>query len=143
MGWSGAHVPRMDTIVKCDCGAEYKRTEAKFLMPHTGHVSCEVCGAVLESWLESTHFATFELVKRPDRKLSAPTPGGFVLRVRAMVIIQQQGGFRTSYDPETGKLVRIELWERPEKRPQYSLETWPDAESAEKAFWARDIKWQK
>jgi hypothetical protein len=60
-----------------------------------------------------------------------------------MVIIQQQGGFRTSYDPETGKLVRIELWERPEKRPQYSLETWPDAESAEKAFWARDIKWQK
>jgi hypothetical protein len=38
-----------------------------------------------------------------------------------MVIIQQQGGFRTSYDPETGKLVRIELWERPEKRPQYSL----------------------
>jgi hypothetical protein len=66
-----------------------------------------------------------------------------VLRVRGMVIIQQQGGFRTSYDPETGKLVRIELWERPEKRPQYSLETWPDAESAEKAFWARDIKWQK
>ena len=54
-----------------------------------------------------------------------------------MVIIQQQGGFRTSYDPETGKLVRIELWERPEKRHQYSLETWPDAESAEKAFWAR------
>ena len=24
-----------------------------------------------------------------------------------MVIIQQQGGFRTSYDPETGKLVRM------------------------------------
>jgi hypothetical protein len=67
-GWSGAHIPKMETIVKCDCGAEYKRTEAKFLMPHTGHVSCEVCGAVLESWLESTHVATFELVKRPDRK---------------------------------------------------------------------------
>jgi len=32
-----------------------------------------------------------------------------------MVIIQQQGGFRTSYDPATGKLVRIELWGRPEK----------------------------
>jgi hypothetical protein len=60
-----------------------------------------------------------------------------------MVIIQQQGGFRTSYDPATGKLVRIELWGPPEKRPQYSLETWPDAESAEKAFWARDVKWQK
>ena len=67
-GRAGAHIPRMETIVKCDCGAEYKRTEAKFLMPHTGHVSCEICGAVLDSWLESTHFATFELVKRPDRK---------------------------------------------------------------------------
>jgi hypothetical protein len=67
-GRLGAHIPRMETIVKCDCGTEYKRIEAKFLMPHTGHVSCEVCGAVLESWLESTHFATFELVKRPDRK---------------------------------------------------------------------------
>ena len=58
----------MATIVRCNCGAEYERTEAKFLMPHTGHVSCEVCGAVLESWLESTHVATFELVKRPDGK---------------------------------------------------------------------------
>jgi hypothetical protein len=67
-GRSGAHIPRMETIVKCDCGAEYKRTEAKFLMPHTGHASCEVCKAVLESWLGSTHVATFELVKRPDRK---------------------------------------------------------------------------
>jgi hypothetical protein len=67
-GRAGAHIPRMETIVKCDCGAEYKRTEAKFLMPHTSHVSCEVCGALLESCLESTHFATLELVKRPDRK---------------------------------------------------------------------------
>ena len=58
----------MATIVQCDCGAEYKRTETKFLVPHTGHASCKVCGATLESWLESTHVATFELVKRPDRK---------------------------------------------------------------------------
>jgi hypothetical protein len=69
----------MATIVRCNCGAEYERTEAKFLMPHTGHVSCEVCGAVLESWSESTHVATFELVKRPDGKLAhirgmAPAP---------------------------------------------------------------------
>src|ERR1700722_17857230 len=53
-GRSGAHIARMETIVRCDCGAEYKRTEAKFLLPHTGHVSCEVCRAVLESWLGST-----------------------------------------------------------------------------------------
>jgi hypothetical protein len=67
-GRPGAHIPRMETIVKCDCGADYKRTEAKFLMPHTGHASCKVCGAVLESWLGSTHVATFELLKNPDRK---------------------------------------------------------------------------
>ena len=56
----------MVTIVRCNCGAEYERTEAKFLMPHTGHASCEVCGATVESWLESTHVATFELIKGPD-----------------------------------------------------------------------------
>ena len=61
-----AHIPRMATIIECDCGAEYKRTEAKFLVPHTGHASCKVCGATLESWIESTHVATFELVKCPD-----------------------------------------------------------------------------
>jgi hypothetical protein len=61
----------------------------------------------------------------------------------AMVIIQQQGGFRTSYDLATGKLVRIELWGPSEKRPQYSLEAWPDVGSAEKAFWAGDVKWQE
>jgi len=58
----------MATIVQCDCGAEYKRTETKFLAPHTGHASCKVCGATLESWLGTTHVATFELVKRPDGK---------------------------------------------------------------------------
>ena len=78
-GRSLAHIPRMATIVRCNCGAEYERTEAKFLMPHTGHVSCKVCGAVLESWSESTHVATFELVKRPDGKSAhirgtAPAP---------------------------------------------------------------------
>src|SRR3979411_2035010 len=61
-----AHIWRMATIVRCNCGAEYKRTEAKFLVPHTGHASCKICGATLESWLESTHVATFELIKRPD-----------------------------------------------------------------------------
>jgi len=57
-------------FVRCECGAEYRRSEPTCLMPHSGHVSCEVCGAVLESWAESTHIATFELVKRPDRKLA-------------------------------------------------------------------------
>ena len=64
----GAHIPGMATIVQCNCGAEYRRTAEKFLVPHTGHASCEVCGATLESWLGSTHFGIFELVKRPDGK---------------------------------------------------------------------------
>ena len=58
----------MTTIVQCDCGAEYKRTEVKFLVPHTGHASCKVCGAILESWLDNTHVSTFELIKRLDGK---------------------------------------------------------------------------
>jgi len=64
---SGAHIPRMVTIVRCsNCGAEYRRTEEKFLVPHTGHAHCTVCGDTLESWLESTRVAIFELIKRPD-----------------------------------------------------------------------------
>ncbi len=58
----------MATIVRCNCGAEYKRTEEKFLVAHTGGASCEVCGAVLEAWWESTHVPSFELVKGPDGK---------------------------------------------------------------------------
>jgi hypothetical protein len=63
-----AHIPRMATIVRCNCGAEYKRTEDKFLAPHTGGAVCTVCGAALEAWWESIHVPSFELVKRPDRE---------------------------------------------------------------------------
>jgi len=45
----------MATIVRCNCGAEYKRTETKFLVPHTGDATCKVCGVALESWWNSTH----------------------------------------------------------------------------------------
>jgi hypothetical protein len=58
----------METVVQCSCGAEYKRTETMFLVPHTGDALCTVCGAALESWWTSTHVPSFELVKRPDRK---------------------------------------------------------------------------
>ena len=57
----------MATIVQCNCGAEYRRTEEKFLIPHTGDAICTVCGAALESWSESTHVASYELIERPDR----------------------------------------------------------------------------
>ncbi|WMT73663.1 hypothetical protein [Bradyrhizobium sp. Ash2021] len=62
-----AHIRRMTTIVRCtNCGAEYRRTEEKFLVPHTGHANCKVCGDTLESWLENTHVPIFELIKRAD-----------------------------------------------------------------------------
>ena len=59
----------MATIVRCNnYGAKYERTAEKFLVPHTGHASCKVCGTTLESWLETTHVPEFELFKRPDGK---------------------------------------------------------------------------
>jgi hypothetical protein len=63
-----AHIPGMAAIVQCNCGAEYRRTEEKFLVPHTGDAVCAICGAALESWSESTHVPTYELIERPDRK---------------------------------------------------------------------------
>src|SRR5689334_5708343 len=66
---SQAYIPGMATIVQCNCGAEYRRTEEKFLVPHTGDAICAVCGAALESWSESTHVPIYDLIERPDRKL--------------------------------------------------------------------------
>jgi len=67
--WVGAaHIPAMATIVQCNCGAEYRRAEEKFLTPHTGDAVCTVCGAALESWAETTHVPTYELIERPARK---------------------------------------------------------------------------
>jgi hypothetical protein len=57
------------TIVQCNCGAEYRRTEEKFLVPHTGDAVCTVCGAALESWSENTLVPIYELIERPDKKL--------------------------------------------------------------------------
>jgi hypothetical protein len=62
-----AHISGMAAIVQCNCGAEYRRTEEKFLAPHTGDAVCTVCGAALESWLESTHVPSYELIERPER----------------------------------------------------------------------------
>jgi hypothetical protein len=68
------HIRGMATIVRCNCGAEYKRAQTKFLVPQTGDAVCTVCGAALESWWTSTHIPSFELVKRPDGKPSEADP---------------------------------------------------------------------
>jgi hypothetical protein len=54
-GFKRTHIPTLGTIVQCACGAAYKRTETKFLVPRTGHASCKVCGAALESWFTLPH----------------------------------------------------------------------------------------
>ena len=63
---STAAIPRMTTIFECKCGAEYNRTDTKFLITHKGDEACEVCGAMLESW-DSTHVPSFELIRPPGR----------------------------------------------------------------------------
>jgi hypothetical protein len=55
-------------LFNANCGAEYRRTEEKFLVPHTGDAVCAACGGALESWQESTHVPSYELIERPDRK---------------------------------------------------------------------------
>jgi len=59
---SAAAIPRMITHFKCKCGAEYNRTDTKFLVTHKGDAICEACGAVLESW-DSTHVPSFKRIK--------------------------------------------------------------------------------
>jgi hypothetical protein len=63
-----AHTQSMATIVQCNCGAEYRRTEEKFLVPHTGDAICTVCGAALETWSDRTQVPTYELIEHPERK---------------------------------------------------------------------------
>ena len=41
-------IPKMITIIECKCGAEYSRTDTKFLITHKGNAFCEVCGSILE-----------------------------------------------------------------------------------------------
>lgn len=38
----------MTSIIWCKCGAEYKRTDTKFLVTHKGEAFCDECGAMLE-----------------------------------------------------------------------------------------------
>jgi hypothetical protein len=65
-GERGRIFPKWRQLSGNNCGAEYHRTDEKFLVPHTGHASCTICGDTLEYWVENTHVAIFELVTRPD-----------------------------------------------------------------------------
>ena len=73
---SEAHIPGMATIVQCNCGAEYRRSEEKFLVPHTGDAVCTVCGAALELWQESTTFPHTNLLNVQRESRNDTSPGG-------------------------------------------------------------------
>ena len=42
--WSRTKQVAVATIVQCNCGAEYRRTEEKLLAPHTGDAVCVLRG---------------------------------------------------------------------------------------------------
>jgi hypothetical protein len=78
---------RDGAIVQCNCGAEYRRIEEKFLVPHTGDAICTVCGAALESWRENTnspkktgHDPAGDFLPLGE----ARQPGGKVVQARAI-----------------------------------------------------------
>jgi hypothetical protein len=74
----------MAATVQCNCGAEYKRTEEKFLVPQTGDAVCAVCGTALESWSEKTHVPTYELIERPAKERPLKTPSAqYAIRRKA------------------------------------------------------------
>jgi hypothetical protein len=55
-------------------------------------------------------------------------------------IIREQDGFITIYDHYSKKLMMIELYGLQKK---ISRETWPDAASATKAFYAGEFTWDE
>ena len=73
------------TIVQCNCGAEYRRTEEKFLVPHTGDAVCTVCGAALESWHPTQE------IGKPPMAQSATTRHRGTLVVLAATLVMAMG----------------------------------------------------
>jgi len=72
----GEHIPTMATIVQCNCGAEYRRTEEKFLEPHTGDAVCAVCGAALVGKHPRSHVRTYRTSGQKAGMTSPPNALG-------------------------------------------------------------------
>jgi hypothetical protein len=47
----------------CDCGAVYRVTTTRTSVPGTGTAICEVCGALMDSWHQSTTFRSYRRIK--------------------------------------------------------------------------------
>jgi hypothetical protein len=55
------------TIVICDCGAVYERTEEKVIFRDIDAFECLSCGKTLEIW-SSSRIPLFKLIKEPEKK---------------------------------------------------------------------------
>src|SRR6516164_9770092 len=75
-GTVSAATRKTSSVIAAVFGRSKIGTEEKFLVPHTGDAICTVCGAMLESWHESTHVPSYELIERPDRSLNDQRPRG-------------------------------------------------------------------
>jgi hypothetical protein len=50
----------------CECGTLYKVTASNVEEPTSDHVDCELCGATMEAWHNSTSVPHYELIRRPE-----------------------------------------------------------------------------
>lgn len=50
----------------CKCGAVYEVTYRRTPIPDTDTADCEVCGARLASWRQSTSWPDYQLISRPN-----------------------------------------------------------------------------
>jgi hypothetical protein len=48
----------------CECGAVYKVTVLRSPSPDTDDVCCEVCGKVMDGWLHSTSYRSYDLIRQ-------------------------------------------------------------------------------
>ena len=51
---------------KCECGAIYKQIATQTPFTDTDYADCEVCGARMDSWRNSTSSRSYELLSRPE-----------------------------------------------------------------------------
>jgi len=56
-----------NTCVDCECGARYRRAEARLPIKDIGVFECDVCGQVLEHWHSQT-VPHFKLIAAQERK---------------------------------------------------------------------------
>jgi hypothetical protein len=79
-------------------------------------------------------------IEQPALSVVAKWTPGSGMGCTMSTMIREQDGFITIYDHYSKKLMMIELYGLQKK---ISRETWPDAASATKAFYAGEFTWDE